>query len=155
MWHARITFRNHFNNRLNFLLSSCFLFFCLLQLSPKSPGNLARGQSSKRISFARCLVKKKKHTHERRRKERKTALALIGERSSHSFALPCSLASPWFRVIGSTFVQWRILNSSSLNYTTMDVQCSTHIDLHLDIGTHGFAVLKRARVSHAVYARYV
>ena len=114
MWHARITFRNHFNNRLNFLLSSCFLlfFFFLLQLSPKSPGNLARGQSSKRISFARCLVKEK---HTRKKKKRKeNSMALIRERSSHSFALPCSLASPWFRVIGSTFVQWRILNSSSL-----------------------------------------
>ena len=114
--------------------SSFFLFPCsfLLQLSPKSPGNLARGQSSKRISFARCLVKKKK-THTRKKKKRKeNSMALSGERSSHSFALPCSLASPWFRVIGSTFVQWRILNSSSLNYTTMDVQCSTHIDLHID-----------------------
>ena len=70
MWHARITFRNHFNNRLNFLLSSCFLlfFFFLLQLSPKSPGNLARGSVLGTNFFCTMSRKGKTHTKEEEKK---------------------------------------------------------------------------------------
>ena len=95
----------------SFFLFPFIFFFCFSSLL-KAPATWPGGQSSERISFARCLVKEK---HTRKKKKRKeNSMALIRERSSHSFALPCSLASPWFRVIGSTFVQWRILNSSSL-----------------------------------------
>lgn len=120
MWHARITLRNHFNNRLNFLRIFSSHFSSFLKTLATWPKVRSRNESL--FHDSRKKTKEKKEN----------SMALIGERSSHSFAFsivhwPALGSRNWFDIC--TMAHTKFI---SLNYTiTMDVQCGTHIDLHV------------------------